>query len=76
MLAGLLETVEQVQLNVNIIRSLGELHFAPCLSCRPSPCLLVAQHLLIDIQNGQMRRYPFKTVWFVNIRIYTLERLE
>lgn len=48
MLSGLLETGEEIQLNIHIFRRLGKADLVPSLRCRPSACFAVVEGLLVQ----------------------------
>ena len=76
MLSRLLETSEEVNLDVNIFRILCQLDLIPRLGLGPSSCFAMTKNLLIDVQHFQVSRYSLQAIRLVDLSIDFLKSLK
>lgn len=75
-LAGLLETRQQINLHICVVGILRELNLAPGLRPRPPSRLPVAENLLLEVDDLEVRGYSFKAIRLINMGIDVLQGVQ
>jgi hypothetical protein len=68
-LPGFLQTCQQIDLNVHIVRGLCELDLIPTLRCSPPSRFAMSEDLLVYIEYMKMCRYSFNSIRLIDLSV-------